>query len=628
MQPASAEGSNSDTGRALKRYGPIAAIAAVALVVIGVVIAGNGDDDSDPPIATDDATEESAAPDTEAPDAETVPDTEPTDETTDTEAPDAETVPDTEAPDTGAPESGDGTFPGSPLPDGVMSFSVAEELGLDVDFGERCDTETGLVKVQTFFAPECHAPFEGDNGGETARGVTDDTIRIVQWVSQDSDPILDFLTSAITNDDTNADDEATLRGMLDYYHTYYETYGRTVELTVVEGSGTINDEAAARADAVRIDEELDPFMVWGGPTLTNAFAEELAARGIPCISCGPGQTAEWYTDNPGLAYTVTKGPDQLDLLVAEYIGNRLAGDPAVHAGDEAMQSSERVFGRIWIESSPASVTLNERFESEAENNGFEIAESQSYALDPATLQESAANVITRMKEAGVTSVIFNGDPIAPREFTNEATAQNYFPEWVVTGSVLVDTAAFSRTYDQEQWANAFGISNLAARVDRTIGSSYAIYEWFNGEPPPAADNIGVITPTPNTFFAFLQATGPNLTIETFNEAGFAAEPTASALTEASLSWGTEGIWPDSLEPDYRGVDDITEVWWDPAATGVDEIDRDGTGLWRYVDGGLRYKPGEIPEGPPNPFVEDGSVTIYTEPPTAEARPEYEPLQPS
>ena len=157
-----------------------------------------------------------------------------------------------------------------------------------------------------------------------------------------------------------------------------------------------------------------------------------------------------------------------------------------------------------------------------------------------------------MKEAGVTSVIFNGDPIAPREFTNEATAQNYFPEWIVTGSVLVDTAAFSRTYDQQQWANAFGVSNLSARVDRSIGSSYAIYEWFQGEPPPAPDNIPVITPVPNTFYAFLQATGPNLTIETFNEGAFSGEPTRRAVTGVSLSWGTQGIWPDEFRTRLPG----------------------------------------------------------------------------
>lgn len=615
MHPASAEGSNSDSGRALRRWGPIAGIAAIALVVVGVIVVGGGDDDPD-----------TTAGDSAAPASGGSVDDDPASTDADPSGTDqGDTDPAGTDPGDGA-NGGEEPITESPLPEGVMSFGVAEELGLDVDFGERCDTETGRVKVQTFFATECYAPFEGDNGGATARGVTADTITIVQWVSQEQDPILEFITSAIQNDDTNADDEATLRGMIEYYETYYETYGRDVELIVVEGSGAINDESAARADAVRIDEELDPFMVWGGPLLTNSFAEELSARGIPCFSCGPGQTHEYYTERPGLAYTVGKGSDQLDLLVAEYIGKRIAGEPAIHAGDESMHGTERVFGRIWIESSAASVTANERFEGDAADNGFDIAESQSYTLDPATLQESAATVITRMKEAGVTSVIFNGDPIAPREFTNEATAQNYFPEWIVTGSVLVDTAAFSRTYDQEQWSNAFGVSNLSARVDRSIGSSYAIYEWFQGEPPPAPDSIGVITPVPNTFYAYLQGVGPNLTIETFNDAIFRGEPTERALTGPSLSWGTEGIWPDDFEPDYRGVDDVTEIWWDPAAEGPDEIDREGPGLWRYVDGGVRYKPGEIPEGAPKAFDEEGSVTIYAEPPADEARPEYEPIR--
>ncbi|WP_148288488.1 ABC transporter substrate-binding protein [Ilumatobacter nonamiensis] len=623
MQPASAEGSNRDTSRALRRYGPIAAIAAVALVVVGVVIFAGGDDAA-APVTTDDETAETetaetdAAEETEATEAAE----EETAETDEESAP--ESAPDSE-PAT-SDDSGETETPESPLPEGVMSFSVAEELGLDVDFGERCDPELGTVKIQWYFANECYAPFEGDNGGATARGVTEDTITIVQWVSQDVDPILNYITDAIANDDTNAQEEETLRNLLPYYETYYETYGRSVELIVVEGSGTINDEAAARADAVRIDEEYDPFMVWGGPTLTNAFAEELAARGIPCISCGPSQTSDWYTDNAGLAYGIAKGPDQLDALVAEYIGKRLAGDPAIHAGDETMHDTERVFGRIWIESSPDSITANEGFEAAAADNGFEIAESQSYTLDPATLQESAATVIARMKEAGVTSVIFNGDPIAPREFTNEATAQNYFPEWVVTGSALVDTTAFSRTYDQQQWANAFGVSNLAARVDRSIGGSYAIYEWYVGEPPPAPDSIDVITPIPNVFYAFLQGAGPNLTIESFNDAAFIRPPTPRGVTAPTLSWGAQEIWPDEFEPDYRGVDDVTEIWWDPEAPGLDEIDRDGNGLWRYVDGGTRYNPGEIPEGPPSAFVEEGTVTIYTEPPPEEARPAYEPIR--
>lgn len=616
MQPSSAESKGADWQRALRRFGPILAIVVVVIVVI-VIVAGGGDDSDDVEDLGDDASvTEGSGPDTDS---------------TDTSAGDSfgdggedssvETAPDSTAPDhdeSGPVDTG--------LPDGVMTISVANELGLDIDFGQRCDEERGTLAVPDFFAPECFAPFEGDNGGATAQGVTADSIKIVWWIPRDADPVLSYITSAILNDDTSADDEHTMRNLVTYYETYYETYGRSVDLVVYEGSGNITDVGAARADAVEIAEEHKPFIVWGGPTLTNAFAEELHARGIPCIGCGPGQTQDYYVDRPGLAYSITKGPDQLNLLVAEYVGKRLTGDPAIHAGDESMHPKERVFGRIWIEASAASAESNKQFEAALADWGVEIKESQNYVLDPGTLQESASTVIARMKQAGVTSVIFNGDPIAPREFTNEATAQEYWPEWIVTGSVLVDTSAFSRTYDQEQWANAFGVSNLSARINRLVGGPHSVYVWFHGETPRANDNIGVINPVVQTFYSYNQLVGPELTIESFQKAIFAAAPTPRAFTAPSISYGLQGVWPEAFEPDYRGIDDVAEIWWDTTVVGLDEIDREGTGLWRFVNGGQRYQPGEIPEGPPDAFVLDGTVTIYEQRPDDEAFPDdYEPL---
>ncbi len=68
-----------------------------------------------------------------------------------------------------------------------------------------CDPETGHLAVRDFFAPECYAPFEGDNGGETASGVTADSIKVVYYLGPDDDPIINYITAAIANDDTNAD---------------------------------------------------------------------------------------------------------------------------------------------------------------------------------------------------------------------------------------------------------------------------------------------------------------------------------------------------------------------------------------------------------------------------------------
>ena len=115
------------------------------------------------------------------------------------------------------------------------------------------------------------------------------------------------------------------------------------------------------------------------------------------------------------------------------------------------------------------------------------------------------------------------------------------------------------------------------------------------------------------------AAGPNLTPETFRDGLFNLPPTEEAITNPRLSFGDHGIWPYT---DYNGVDDATEIWWDPDEQGPDEIDRDGTGMWRYVDGGKRYLYGEWTEDESKVFQEEGSVAILEDPPEDEQPPDY------
>ena len=481
------------------------------------------------------------------------------------------------------------------------------------------------VRIPWCCRTACWAPFTGDNGGATDRGVTGDTIKIVYWIPQTTDPVVAYVTDAIVNDDTAADVEDTMRRLLNYYEAYYETYGRSVDLEVMTASGLIFDPVSSRADAVRIAEEIDPFMVWGGPALTNAFGEELMARGIPCIGCGPSQPADYYTTHHPLVWELSKSATQMNLLVAEYVGKRLAGRTAEHAGDPAWVDEERVFGRVWLDTGEASAGHNDQIEAALAEYGVEVAASVSYALDPATIQETATNVIAKLKAAGVTSVIFTGDPVAPRDFTREATSQGYFPEWILTGSALVDTNAFARTYDQEQWAHAFGLSNTSARVDpRHSGSTY-LYEWWNGEEPAADDSIGIIDPFPAVFYSVLAGVGPQLTIENFAQALEQADPTTRGITVPTLSWGVKERWPAELEPDHFGADDVTEVWWNADLVGLDELRREAAGMYMFVDGGTRYLLGEMPDTTPDVFDPDGAVAMYDSAPEAEQAPSYEPL---
>jgi Periplasmic binding protein len=567
MQPASsgpAEGS-----RSLKKWGPLIGIAVVAVIVVAIVaLAGGGGDDG---------------------------------ESTDTTAAPAAT----DAPaGSEAPADGGWTYP--------LSYPQAQELGVegDIDWGARCDTSVGRIAVIDYFAPFCMAPFTGDNGGATDVGVTGDEITIVHYMGPDGDPVINYITDAIKVDDTNAQEEEVIRGFIEYFQTYYEFYGRKINYIKYESTGIATDEVTARADAQRIADEFKPFAVIGGPALTNAFGDELAAREILCISCGGG-SPEWYAERDPYVWGIDGAAEQKQVHVVEFIGKQLAGKPASHAGDE-FKNTTRKFGLMYVEGSSESKVLADLMVSRLAEVGAEPAEVIPYVLDPGTLQQTASQAIAKLKAAGVTSVILATDPVAPRDFTREATAQEYFPEWIVAAATLADTTAFGRSYDQAQWAHAFGVTSLAARLNPETSGYYALYKWFTGNTPAAEDSIGVYMPPFFLLMSALQSAGPNLTHESLADAIRSFE-TVQAVSQPWLTWGDHGIWD---KPDYAGIDDATVFWWDATATGPDEIRKDGTGMTRYVDGGKRYLPGAWPSED-KLFVVEGSVTIYDTPPAGE-----------
>src|SRR6056297_3199513 len=601
MQPAQAEGEGTSSNN-LRKWGPIGAIVLVVALVAGIVLATGGGDDDD----GDDAAADTTTAVTEAPGATDPPDGTDAPETT---SPDG-TEPDNTEPGGGGGPGGDITFP--------LSFSQAEEQGIEVDWGDRCDTTTGNVAVQWFFAPECYAPFEGDNGGDTTQGVTADTIKVVQYFGPDDDPIINYLSEAVAVTDTNAQSEQTARDMLGMFEQFYEFYGRTIELEPYVSTGLANDEVTARADAVRIAEDFEPFVVLGGPALTNAFADELAARDVLCIGCTPGQPPDWYADRDPSVWGLAIGARQSREHGREFIAKQLVGKNAEHAGDPAFQDQPRRFGHVYIESSPESTAIAEDFVAGIREDGAEVVEVLPYVLNPGTIQSQASQVIAKLKASGVTSVILTSDGIAPRDFTNEATAQEYFPEWILVGPALSDLTAFARTYDQQQWANAFGVTHGAARVTPEDSGYFALYRWYTGEDPPAVDTIGLLMPNFALLTAVLQETGPELTAESWRDALLAGDGTTAAISQPFLTWGDTGIWDD---PDYSGVDDATVIWWDADATGPDEIRKDGTGMYAFVDGGTRFLPGEWTTQE-RLFDPDGAVTLYETAPPGEEPPDY------
>jgi hypothetical protein len=544
---------------AMKRYGPfIAIIVVIAIVAVVLVVAGGGGDD------------------------------------------------DNEATDSPVQTSG------GPV---IINDSNRDS----VDWGPNCNVELGQVKIPYAYAAPCVKPFEGDNGGATSQGVTADSIKVVVYIGDPAkNPLQIAQVRGAGADISPPTAKETYQGYADMFSAYYELYGRKVDLQFFDGSGGPQDEVAARADA-RAIADMKPFAVLNGPNQTPVFAEDLAAAGIMCLgNCSLAQPNDFIKANRPYVYSNGPTPDQAALLTARLVTGLLAGKKAEYAGD-ALKNKERVFGVAHYDTADGQQKVPFSVLKKALNDGgVKIAADLPFLLDLARAQENARTMIAKLKDAGVTSVIFTGDPLTPSSLTQEATAQNYFPEWIIGSNVLVDIALFGRTYDQEQWQHAFGLALTPDRTNQDARESYNLYKWFKGTPPPN-NTYGVILVDPTILFNGLQLAGPNLSAETFEAGLFRSPILGGTPLSPTSSRGEHGLWPGI---DYGGTDDAGILWWDPEAEGEDEVGVVGTGLYQYTNEGKRYTLDKMPTEDPGLFDADTSITIFETIPPEYAPPDY------
>jgi hypothetical protein len=560
------------TSRMLRRYGPIGLVVVIVLVIVLVTVVVGGDDGDDGDSASD------------------------------------EDIPTRE----------------ELIRSGPMTPEKAELIGEEnVDFGPNCDTQAGTVAIPFLRAAPCVEPFDGDNGGATTPGVTDDEIKVVYYQTDPSaDPLLAAqlrATGADVNTDTACD---TAQGYVEVFNEYYETYGREVVLECYVGQAASSDVEAARASAIDI-ADMEPFAVFGGPQLSiPTFADELASREVVCVgTCSIATSVAFQIEHAPYVYTNGIAPEQAATLTAEMVSKQAPPDePAEYAGDPALRDQDRVYGVLHFnnELNQYEENYNALVDGLAER-GIEVEADAEFFLDLNRAQEIARTEITKFKNAGVTTLIYTGDPIMPVSFTMEASAQNYSPEWIIGPTVLVDTAIFARQFDQEQWEHAFGMQLTGGPEEEEIDAYYSLYQWYFGTPPPN-NNYGVIAPSIAQLFTGVTLAGADLTPVTYGEGLFRAPPTGGTPLLPLITWGHSDYWPGV---DRSGSEDAALIWWDPTIQGPDEVGREGMGLYRYANGGERYTINDWPSASESGLYDDAtSITLFETLPPEDRPREY------
>ena len=560
---------------ALERYGPTVAL----VVALGVLTAA---------IPTDQATGRRVAPES----------------TDEVHASDGSAAPSATPGGPGGPAAS-GARDGQP--GGETAGGAPSDTGAS---GEDCRAD-GRMRGISHYMPPCVPLFTGDNGGATARGVDADSVTVAIWSPQ-SDPVTSSLVAAAGVADRPEDVRRGFDVLVEYFNQHYETYGRKIEVVYVTASGATTDDQAMRADVVHIAKDIGAFAViaLGEP---QSFDEEAVEQGLICIPCGLSPPQAFYDRSRGYAFGGYPPNEVYYRHMAEYIGKRLAGGDAQWAGDEDMRTEPRKFGLIWIENNPSAPNSPpdpdrkagvELYKRELARYGVELAADVSYVFDLSRVQEQATNVIAQMKVAGVSNLAIVGDPASPIFFTKEATRQQYFPEWFITGNFVTDNVVLGRLYDQSQWQHAFGIGflfTLPAHFDQSVG--YLEYKTTDpgGEVP---SSIATLRQPVETLFTGIHMAGPELTTASFARGMYAYPP----------SGGVFSSWLTFFTPeDPTSVKDFKELWWSATEQGEDEYGNAGTGMIMNADGGRRYRLGEWPSTPPRAFDPEGAITSADDP---------------
>jgi ABC-type branched-subunit amino acid transport system substrate-binding protein len=492
----------------------------------------------------------------------------------------------------------------------------------NIDFGPNCDTTTGRVKIPSVYAPPCVQPFKGKNGGSTSQGVTDNEIKVVVYnTDPQKDPLVAGQLRAAGAELNLGAIQDTWQGYIDIYNQFFELYGRKISAEYFTGTAASSDTAAAKADAIAIAEK-KPFAVLGGPQQsTSVFSDELAHRGVMCIgTCATAVPQKLVEGNKPYILTNAPSPEQAATLTAEFVGKQVGKGKAEFAGNDATKAKNRVYGIVHYDTPDGQYKgLFDTLTAQLKKYKITAKADQSFFLDLSRAQETARTVITKMKDAGVTTIIYTGDPLMPSSITKEATAQDFYPEWIVGPTVLVDTAIFGRTYDQTQWAHAFGMQLTPGRTTESSDITRALYEWFHGSSPPN-NTYNVIDPSVLLFARGATLAGPKLTPQTFRDGVFRYPPSGGDPINPRQSWGKHGVWPFT---DYNGSEDAAMIWWDPNASGEDEVGQVGNGLYRAADGGKRYTRGKFPpKGQGGLFDTATSTTIFEQIPPEVGLPSY------
>jgi hypothetical protein len=448
--------------------------------------------------------------------------------------------------------------------------------------GPNCDPKTGQVKILLIARPPCvkHVAAK-ENGGATAPGVTRDTIKIVIVSAADPTTVPSDIAGAVlggTNQATGktgtlsdaARDENTMLS------SFYETYGRKLDIEFYTRTGL--DEASQRADALAIAEK-KPFAVLSALPITGQI---LADKKI--ISFDTPSDPKVVQKQSPYRYSWSTDYVATSLQAAEVLGKELWGGKAKWAGDDSMKTKTRKFGLV--------------YPSSADGLPYPGATGSDANAINTQNQQNAVPIVTKLKDAGVTTVVAIASSSMLQGLTKASTLQEYNPEWFCAEWFNCSFDYFARQLDQQQWAHAFGVGSLYPALEGdAVDGQTQLFQWYWGKSKGTTSSY--MFSILNNVYVGVHMAGPKLTPATF-QAGLWAKPLQGGAADGSVTGLMSGYGPQVglPYPAFAASGEDGGLWWYNAdiegVSNVFKVSGKGKAMWMF--GGKRYLPGKYPKG--------------------------------
>ena len=464
-----------------------------------------------------------------------------------------------------------------------------------------------------YWAPKCVPKFTAKNPGATYQGVTDKEIKIVLYRGLPN-PAVDAITGALGANPPDADVTEFTEKAVQFINEKFEFYGRKLVVKEFRGQcATVPpDYVCLRGEMRDLVRTEQPFLVqWATPLASPAF-DELSAQKVVNVG-GQHFRDSFSQQRRPYHWDVAISGTNVAKQTAEWYCKKLHGRNAVFAGKTGsdptrenpptnnIREKPRVLGVISTDDPENQQMVQGIFKTELAKCGAKVSHEFYYAQDISRAEEQRRLGVAKMREnPESTTIAFFGDVVAPVFLYRTAQEQSYFPEHVVAGFGGMDTDAAGQGYNTgsslcpecHQFENAFGLASAPELLPVTNNEAVAVYkagggtrnlEWTKYVTALSDLNYLILDAT------LIQGAGPQLTPANVEKGAFAGGLRGGSPDSLDFRFNKRGFRPGS----YAWFQDMAESYF----STVEKSNFNGkVGSFKEM-GDRRYFQGEYQELP-------------------------------